>query len=762
MKYTDESQNLYFTEPGTVFTDALPLGNGALGAMFYGDPHKEKLSLNHEELWTGYPRDGDLFSSADAVEEARRLALSGDRLSADRLLTERMQRVNAESYQPMGDLWVEFPEGEVTDYARMLDLTDATASAEYRRGGILFRERAFVSYPKKALVLSFTAEKKGALSFRAYFASELKYEIGCSADTYFADGECMANSEYNRRFVAGRDFTYSDKPEERGICFRTAMRVVSDGAVSYGTDGITVSNASYAVLYLVCESSFAGYDKHPYLAGKEYKNAALAMLDAASDGDFDEALAAHIADYRAFYDRVSFRLAHTPTGKTLPERLAALKDGANDPALYVLLFHYGRYLTIASSRAGGQATNLQGIWNDLLCPPWHCNYTLNINTEMNYYPTLAVGLTELYEPLLRMIREMSLTGQKTARVIYGKEGFVSHHNSDIWRMTYPSQGAAKWLYWPMSSGWLCRHLMEYYEYTLDTAFLRDEAYPIMRLAATFYLSMLSEDKDGYLIMSPSTSPENCFYERGEECGVAETTTMTISIIRELFGNLLACADILGIEKDAFLTEIAAAKQKLLPLRIGKRGDLIEWYRDEEWVDPEHRHTSHLYALYPASEITPDETPELADACRKTLEYRGDYGTGWSLGWKICFWASLFDGDHAERLIKNQLSPVDATVVSYEKAGGTYPNLLDAHPPFQIDGNFGATAGILAMLMQTRKNKILLLPALPADWRDGEVKGLRAKGGFIVSFSWRDGELTDYSIEGNADGVEIYAKGKRIR
>ncbi len=761
MKNINEAEVLYFDAPGTAFTDALPLGNGAVGAMVYGDPDKEKISLNHEELWTGYPRDGDIRSSADDIAKARELAMSGDRLGADRLLKESMQRVNAESYQPMGDLLFSFPEGEVTDYSRSLDLRDAIARIDYIKSGVAYHEEVLVSHPAHALIAHFKTEKAGALSFKVSFASPLKHETSACADVFVIDGECMANSEFNRKYVSGRNFTYSEKAEERGICFRTSLKVISDGAVVCCEDGISVEGASHATLYLCCVTSFCGYEKHPYLEGKEYQKASLKMLEAACGQSFDDAKAAHVADYKAFYDRVSLHIPYEPTHLPLPLRLAALQEGKEDTALYLLLFHFGRYLTISSSRAGGQATNLQGIWNDLLCPPWHCNYTLNINTEMNYYPTLAVGLTELYEPLLRMIREMSVMGEKTARVIYGKEGFVSHHNSDIWRMTYPSQGETKWLYWPMSSGWLCRHLMEYYEYTLDRDFLRETAYPIMRRAAVFYLSMLTEDKDGYLIMSPSTSPENCFFEKGEPCGAAETSTMTLSILRELFGNLLASAEILG-ETDAFLSDVARAKERLLPLRIGEKGDLVEWYTDEEWVEKEHRHTSHLYGLYPACEITPDETPELAEACRKTLHYRGDYGTGWSLGWKICFWASLFDGNHALRLLKNQLKPVDATVVSYEKEGGTYPNLFDAHPPFQIDGNFAATAGVTAMLLQSRRNKLFLLPALPDAWREGEVKGLRAKGGLTVSFSWRDGELVDYKIEGNTEGIEIYAKGKRIR
>ncbi len=753
---------LVFDAPATSFNDALPLGCGDLGAMLYGDPADERITLNYDELWTGYPRDFNLRSSAEDVACARRAAMAGDRLETQRILEESIPRFNAESYQPMGTLLIRRGDGEYTDYHRSLDLRTAAATVTYRKNGVAYTETAFASYPAHALVVRLTADTDGALAFTASLASELRYTTLSLSDALAMDGECMGNSEYNRKMFPERAFTYSDKPEEQGIHFRTLLRVQSNGSVIYTDDAVTVENATEATLILTCESSFNGFKKHPTLEGKEYKNAAYAKLTAASI-DFDALYDAHLADYTPFYDRVELDLGGTvDSGRTLSQRMAALADGGDDLSLFNLLFNVGRYLTVAASRAGTQPTNLQGIWNDLVNPPWHCNYTTNINTEMNYYPTLMCNLPEMYEPLLRMIGELAENGKETARVMYGARGFVTHHNTDLWRMTAPPTGRVCWLYWPMASGWFCRHLYEYYEYTEDLAFLRDTAYPILSLAAAFYLDMLTEDPDGYLIMSPSTSPENQFFEKGHYCGVAETSAMTMSIIRELFSNVLAAADLLVIADDPLLDEIKAALPRLLPLSIGEKGDLIEWYRDEEWTEPEHRHASHLYALHPASQITPDETPELADACRKTLEFRGDGGTGWSLGWKINFWARLWDGNHAELLIRNQLRPVLSNVTGTRFAGGTYPNLFDAHPPFQTDGNYGATSGITEMLLQSRKGKIFLLPALPDKWQNGSVKGLRAKGNLTVSITWKNGELADYKIDGNTENLEIYCKGKRIQ
>ena len=405
--------------------------------------------------------------------------------------------------------------------------------------------------------------------------------------------------------------------------------------------------------------------------------------------------------------------------------------------------------------------NLQGIWNHRVRPPWSSNYTVNINTEMNYFPTLMIDLPEMHLPLIDFVKEMSITGEKTAKEIYHARGFTGHHNIDIWRMTTPVQGNSQWSFWPMSSGWLCRHLYEHYEYTLDKAYLKDTAYPVMKKAAEFYLDMLVPDKDGKLIIAPSTSPENSFYYGKEHCSVSQTSTMSLSIIKELFGNCIKASEILG-ETCSVIDEIKDKLPRMLPFMVGAKGDLLEWYKDEEWTEPHHRHISHLYALHPARLINHEETPDLIEACRKTLEYRGDAGTGWSLGWKINFWARMWDGNHAMKLIDMQLNPVENRYhINYKGGGGTYPNMFDAHPPFQIDGNFGAVSGIAEMLMQSTEDTIYLLPALPDKWANGSIKGLRAKGNIKVDIEWKDGKLADYKLSGNTEGKRIVYNGNTL-
>lgn len=751
---TDDTSCLYYDAAAADWNAALPLGNGRLGAMVYGDMRREHIALNLDELWTGYPREPEARNVEAALSAARRALDDGDSFRATKIIEEHCARFNMEAYMPLGHLYIDFPEAEITGYSRTLDLTEAVHRVNCKRDGNPVTATAFASFPDRVIVYRITAGKQGSLSFTVSFASDMKHEITVDGNTLILDGECIANSPANRAMFPERDFLYSDDPAKRGILYRGAMRVVTDGEVSPENGALSVKNATDAILYFTAESSFNGFDKHPYLEGKAYKPAVSAILAAAEKESYAALFKRHTDDYTALYSRVALDIGSdgkkdVPTDRRLREFAAG--QGSADRGLITLFFNYGRYLAISASRPGSQPMNLQGIWNDSLTPPWHSNYTTNINLEMNYWPILMCDLPELNLPLVKMIGELAVNGSRTAETMYGADGFVVHHNSDLWRKTFPTTMDACWMFWPMSSGWLCRHLFDHYLYTADKEFLRNTAYPLMKSAATFYLCMLTEDKDGYLVMSPSTSPENIFIENGNICAVAVTSAMTMSIIRELFSECLKAADITGMEDDAFLKRIRSALPRLLPLRIGKKGDIIEWYKDEEWYDPHHRHVSHLYALHPAHEITPEKTPALIEAAKKTLYYRGDEGTGWSISWKINFFARLRDGDHALRLIKRQLNPVRAG----DTAGGTYPNLFDAHPPFQIDGNFGVVSGIIEMLVQTDGENTYLLPALPSEWQNGSLRGVRLIGGAKLDMTWENGALASCTVTGRPFGQLIY-------
>ncbi len=759
----NDSKNLFYKSAAKNWLEALPLGNGFLGAMVYGRTDKETVSMNSDSLWTGYPRETVLKDNAyEKFVEARELVLKGEYRKGQDIIEENILATCSQAYMPLCDVKICYkPIFPRKKYKRYLDLETGINTVEYSRCGINFKRTSFVSFNENAYIDRLVADKEGVVNFTVSLKTKLKGSLHIEDGILILDGRCPSNSPANRElsYYSGEP-EYSDKPEEQGMYFRCAVKIITDGNVKADKNALSVSDASEATIVFCTENSFNGFDKHPVLEGKEYKKACLSHLNEVAKKDFKKLESEHKEIFSSYFNRVSLDLG-TDNKVDIPtdKRLTKHHNGASDIGLYTLMFNFGRYLIISGSSAGSQATNLQGIWNDKIAPPWSSNYTVNINTEMNYWPVLPCNLTEFNEPLIHMIKDLSVAGEKTAKHIYNARGFCAHHNVDIWRYTDPASGDAQWGFWPMSGAWFCQHVYNHYLYTNDKEYLKETAYPILKKCTQFILDMLVEDKDGYLIMSPSTSPENEFLIDGVAMSVSETTTMTMSLVKEVLGNTVKAASILG-ENDEDIESAKTAIPRLLPFRTGSRGELLEWYKELTEHEPQHRHKSHLYGLHPGYLITPDETPELAQACRRSLELRGDNGTGWSLGWKINMWARLWDGDHALKLLDMQLSPVPSIKVGY-RGGGTYPNLFDAHPPFQIDGNYGCTSGICEMLLQSREGKIFLLPALPSSWKSGKVSGLKAMGNITVDIEWENGEIKNYKLDGNTDGIEIYCKGKII-